>query len=794
VVRPLIRISALNRKLLRDLWLMKGQATAIALVIGTGIAMYVSYQSNFHSLSTIRARYYAERRFADVFAHVNRAPHRIVDRVLAVSGVEDAEPRVVADVVLDVPGLEEPASGRLVSIPSEGRPRLNDLYLREGSWISRERPDDIIANEAFMQAHGFVIGAELVAIINGRRRPLRIVGIALSPEYVFSIRPGELVPDAKRYGVFWMGAEALSGAFDMDGAFNDLVIKLARDAVPEAAVASVDRLLEPYGGQGAILRKAQFSNWTLESELTQLQTMGFFVPAIFLLVAAFVLNIALTRALALQRPQLAALKALGYTNMELARHYLGWAVVIAAGGAVVGIAGGIWMGSSMLSLYTEYFKFPELTYQLTGGMVAEALAIAVGAAIAGALTAVRRAVRIAPAEAMRPEPPARFRASVIERPWLKHRLTTASRMVLRNLERQPARAATTVVGIACAGAILQVGFTFIDAMSQLIDTQFSVAERQNMTVSFVEPVSADARHALARLPGVVEVESRRSVPVRLGAGHRVRTLAIIGLPSLPHLMRPIDRDQRVIRPPAEGLIVSAILAKALAVRPGDTVEVELLEGARLERRLPIAGLVDDIFGIWAYMEIDALHRLMREDRTLTGAALVIDTAREADLSARLKVVPAVAGVAAKRVVIQNFRDTMAKNMGLMLTFNVLFAAVIAFGVVYNAARVSLSERSRELASLRVLGFTRAEISLILLGELGILTVLSLPMGAVIGYVLTSWLIGAVESEIYRFPFALSTQVMAWAALTVVAASLISGLVVRRQLDRLDLVGVLKSRE
>ena len=790
----MVRISALNRKLLRDLWAMKGQAIAIALVIAAGIAMYVSYQSNFVSLETIRRQYYAEQRFADIFANVTRAPLRVGDAVARLPGVEDAETRVVADVVLDVPGLSEPATGRLVSVPSTGRPRINDLFLRRGAWVSPGRPDEVVASEAFMVANGFDLGAEVGAVINGRRRTLRVVGIALSPEYVFSIRPGELVPDARRFGVFWMGRDALAAAFDMEGAFNDLVVTLARDAVPDAVTADIDRLLSPYGGLGAQLRAFQFSNWTLDNELVQLDTMGFIVPAIFLLVAAFVLNIALTRALALQRPQLAALKALGYTNGELARHYLGWAVVIAVAGAIVGVAAGAWMGGSMLNLYNDYFKFPALEYQLPRRVVFWAVIIAVGAAVAGALTSVSRAVRIAPAEAMRPEPPARYRSSVIEVSWLKGRLTTASRMIVRNLERQPVRAATTIVGIAFAGAILQVGFGFLNAMEELITTQFTVSERQHMTVSFTQPVSADARHAVAHLPGVIGLEPRRTVPVRIRSGHRERTLPIIGLPATPELMRPIDRDQDVIRPAAEGLTLSAILARALGVRPGDAVSVEVLEGARLVRTLPVAGLVDDIFGISAYMEIGALHRLLREDRTLSGAALLIDASREAELVSRLKLVPAVAGVAAKRVVVQNFRDTMAKNMGVMLTFNVVFAAVIAFGVVYNAARVSLSERSRELASLRVLGFTRAEISLILLGELAILTVAALPFGALLGHGLSMLIINSVESEIYRFPFSVDVRVMAVAALTIVAGSMISGLVVRRQLDKLDLVGVLKSRE
>jgi putative ABC transport system permease protein len=788
------RIPALDRKLLRDLLAMRGQAMAIALVIASGITMFVAYLSNFDSLERTRQAYYERERFADVFASATRAPNRLRDRIQAIPGVEDVETRVVADVVLDVPGLDEPASGRLISVPGSASPQLNDLFLRTGRWVSPTRPDEVIASEAFVEAHGFHPGDHVYAVINGRRRELTIVGVALSPEYVYSIRPGEIVPDPRRYGIFWMERKALASAFAMEGGFNDVSASLARGAVPDAVLADLDRLLAPYGGRGAVLRAQQFSNWTVENELQQLRSFGLFVPVIFLLVAAFVLNIALTRALTLQRPQLAALKALGYTNGELAWHYLKWALAIAAVGAVIGLGLGIWAGTAMLRLYVEYFKFPILTFTLSPFVVLGAVGVALAAAMAGAWTAVHRAVRIAPAEAMRPEAPARYRRSVLEAFGGRRRFSTTTRMIVRNLERQPIRALTTIVGIAFGAAILQVGFSLLRSMDQIMITEFSIAQRQDLTIDFTLPESAEARLAVARLPGVLKVEPSRLVPVRLRSGHRERTLALTGLPPVPDLTRPIDRQLRVVAPPAEGVILSSILARALDVHPGDTITAEVMEGARPVRDIVVAGLVDDIFGISAYMDMGALHRLMREGDTLSGASVLVDPARERELSAMLKRLPAVAGIASKRATLENFRRTMAENMGVMLTLNVGFAGIIAFGVVYNAARVSLSERSRELASLRVLGFTRTDISLILLGELAILTVAALPIGAAIGYGLTALLVGSFQSEIYRFPFVVPIPVMATAALTVVVASLLSGLVVRRRLDRLDLVGVLKLRE
>jgi len=652
----------------------------------------------------------------------------------------------------------------------------------------------VLAGEGFVTANRLVLGDQIGAVINGRLRRLTIVGIALSPEHVYSIRPGEIVPDDRRFGTFWMERRALASAFDMEGAFNDVALALSPESSPQAVIAELDRLLEPYGGRGAIPRALQLSHWTLENELAQLQTFGFLLPLIFLSVAAFILNVALTRALALQRPQIAALKALGYGNAALAWHYVKWALLMAGLGVLIGVGAGAWLGQLIIGIYNRFFHFPELQYRLSLRVVLGATAMTLSAASAGAFSAVRRAVRIPPAEAMRPEPPARYRRSLFETPWLARHLGNAGRMVLRNIARHPFRSAASIVGIGFAAAILVVGFVFIDAMDELITTQFSVAERQDVTVSFVEPRSADARHALARLPGVIAVEPQRVVATRIRAGHRHRNLAITGALPDARLRRAVDRRGLAVRVPPMGLVLSGLLAEVLGVTPGDTVTVEVLEGRRPVFRLPVTGLVDDVLGLSAYVEIDALHRMLREGDVVSGAALLIDANEEARLSYRLKRLPSVAGASFKRAVIRNFRDILAANMNLSISLNVIFAGIIAFGVVYNAARVSLSERSRELASLRVLGFTRAEISLILLGELALLTIAALPVGGLLGYGLAAAIVHAVDSEVYRFPLVVSRAAFAWAFLTIMVATLISGLVVRRRLDRLDLVAVLKIRE
>jgi putative ABC transport system permease protein len=788
------RIRALDRKLIRDLWAMKGQSLAIASVIAAGVAMFVMYLSNFDSLERTRASYYDTARFADVFALLKRAPLSLESRIAALPGVEAVSTRVVADVTLDVPGMAEPATGRLISLPDGGRPPLNDVYLRRGRWLDATRADEVLASEIFCDAHGFNPGDRVAAIINGRRRSLTIVGVALSPEYVYAIRPGAIFPDKRQFGIFWMSRRPLASAFNMEGAFNDVSIAIARGANATDVISGLDGLLSGYGGFGAIPRSVQTSAWMLDNELRQLQTFGFITPAIFLGVAAFILNVALARALSLQRPQIATLKALGYSNRQLAWHYIKWALVIAGSGSLVGVAAGAWLGSRMIGLYNEFFRFPALEFHLAVGVAVLSVIISLAVAAAGAQSAVRRAVRIPPAEAMRPETPAKYRRSVVERAWQWVRITPAMRMILRNVERQPMRSAMSVIGIAFAVAVLFVGTAFIDVMNALLNEQFVMGMRQDALVTFVEPRSPRAMFSVTHLPGVMDIEPVRSVPVRLRAGHRSRTLALIGLPEEPRLNRVVSRSGRVLALPGDGLVLSATLGRILDVSPGEQVQVEVLEGQRFVRQVPVVTLVDDSVGLQAYMRIDALRAMLHEGPVITGAAVTLDPAAIGRFYAAVKALPAIAGVALTAVTLQNFRDTMAENMFLQIFLNVMFAGVIAFGVVYNSARVSLSERERELASLRVLGFTRAEISLILLGELAVLTLLALPVGAVIGFVLGQVIMTAFNNEVYRLSFVTSPATMAWSFLVVIAAALVSALLVRRRLDRLDLVAVLKTRE
>lgn len=787
-------LSSLDRKLLRDLWGIRGQALAISLVIGAGVAMFVLMLSTFGSLDLTQRTYYDRYRFADVFASLKRAPLSLQRRIADIPGVVRAETRIVADVNLDVPGLARPAVGRLISIPELDRGVLCDVYLRGGRYIEPGRADEVLVNENFARANNLQPGDGVIAVINGRRRELRIVGVALSPEYIYTIRPGEMISDDELFGVFWMERRALAAAFNMEGGFNDVVLKLSHGASVSDVIVRLDRLLAPYGGVGAIPRSLQPSHFYLTGELDGLRGSGAVVPVVFLAVAAFLLNVVLSRIVAVQREQIAVLKALGYSNAAVALHYLKWSLLVAAVGTLAGIGVGAWMGAGMTRMYASFFHFPILEYRLPIDLVAKAVLVSLISATAGALLAVRQVIKLPPAEAMRPEPPARYRESAFERAGAKRWLSQPARIVLRNLQRSPARASLAVVGIAFGGALIVVGTFTLDSMDHMIDVQFNVAQRYDALVSFFEPASSRSLHEVRRFPAVVQAEPFRAVPARLRFGHRSRNTAITGLPEPARLNRVIDGAQRPVKLPPDGLVLSSKLAELLAVTPGDRITVEVLEGARPVRRATVAGVVEEYMGVNAYMELDALHRMMQEGDVISGAYLLYDGDSASQLYDRVKNVPAIAAFTIKDAAIESFNETLAESIAMFRTVTVLFATIIAFGVVYNSARVSLSERGRELATLRVIGFRRGEIASILLGELALLTLLAAPLGVVLGYALAAGVVQMYDTEVYRLPLIVTARTCAMSMITVVGATVLSAMAVRRKLHQLDLIAVLKTRE
>ncbi len=791
---------AIDRKLLRDLRLMWSQALTIAFVVAAGIAGLITTLSAVDSLTQARDRFYADGRFADVFASVKRAPDALGDRLRAIPGVADVQTTTEHAVRIELEGTSDPIVGQLIGVDAQRPARMNLVSLRSGRALHRGAAGgndalDAWVSEGFARARGLRPGMRAIAQINGKRRTLRIVGIALSPEFIFAGFAG--MPDIRGFGVFWVDRDALAAAYDMDGAFNRIAIKLAPGASTPAVLDAVGRTISPYGGREAYARTDQISHRMLENEIKEQYVLGSVLTAIFVVVAAFLLNVVVSRVVATQREQIAALKALGYANAAIAAHYLKLVLLIVLPGLAIGIALGDFFGGQFVELYGEFFRFPSFPHRIAPWLLTVGAGIAFATAALGTINATAATLRLAPAEAMRPPAPGRYRRTWSERIVAALRLgrmPTALRMILRNMERRPLRTALSIGGIAIAVAIVVMGNFVRDAMDTIVDATFNVSMRGDVTVWMAEPVSDVARHEIARLPGAVQVEAGRDVPVRFIHGHRDERSTIQGYAAWPVLRRIVDVDQREALPSSDGLVMTDRLAAKLDLRVGDRVWVETLEGRRIVREMRLAATVREMMGLNAYMERRALNRWLGEDDVASLYAVKTLPGREEALLDATKRMPRIVGAFSKATMWRNMQDITARNIRIMSTALTLFATIIAVGVVYNNARIALSERTWELASLRVLGFTRAEVSALLLGEMAISIAIALPLGMWLGYLLVHLVIELLRSDQFMFPVTILPRTYAWAALSVLAAGVASALVVRRRIDRLDMVAALKTRE
>jgi putative ABC transport system permease protein len=791
-------MTPLNRKLTRDLWRIRGQAVAIGMVIAVGVLMQVMMTGLVASLEETRRAYYERYRLADIFAPVVRAPNARTADLETLPGVAAVRTRITGPALIDPGGGQPPIQARAVSLPDKGAAtgsaRLNAVFLTEGRMIESGRSDEALVLNSFAHARGLRPGDRLEVTVNGFRRGFDIVGLAQAPEFVFTTPPGEMMPDDGRFAVLWVGHTGMEAMFDMRGAFNEALLSLTRGAEPDAVIAAADRLLDRYGGLGAYSVDDLGSNRFIVEEITGLRKSAATVPPVFLAVAAFLLYIVISRMVQSEREEIGLMKAFGYTDREVGGHYFRMILAIAAGGALAGCLMGIAAGRAMVDLYLIYYKFPFLVFRLDPSSFLTGFLASVLAASAGGLVVLRKVFALTPAEAMRPPAPADFSGAARFGGLMRTLLDQPTRMVLRRIARAPGRMLGAVTGIAAGVALSAAMTSILASFDQMVELTFSVTDRSDLSVSFTQPIAAQALHDLSSLPGVIEAEPVRFVPAILRNGRNSYRGGINGLVAGPRLFRALDSDAQPIPLRQDGIVLSQGLARTLDITPGQMVTVEVREGRRPVVQIPVVAVAGTLMGSPAYMELGALNRALREPLRVSGAYLRVDADKVPDIYARLKEMPMVAGVSLKRDARAALERTMDQGAGASRFFMALVAAVITFGVIYNAARVAQAERSRDLASLRVLGFTRAEVSFVLLGELAVVTLAALPLGALGGYGLSFAIAAGFSTDLYQIEAGFSAESFGVAMAVVLVAALISGWLVKRNIDRTDLVSALKTRE
>lgn len=776
----------IDKKLVKELASLRSQSITIGLVIAAGVAVFIASRAAYDSLKMARADFYTRSSFAQGFVSLNRAPETVESKLSEVDGIGSVHTRIVKEAVLDFPQESIPSAGKFVSI-TEG---LNTLAIRSGKLPQNE--NEVIVSEAFANANQLVPGSRIVAILEGKRKVLTVTGSALSPEYVYVFRPAAPLPDDKHYGILWMQRDALESAFDLQSAFNDVIFTFAPGAHKNSVLKRIDQVLENYGGYGAYSRKDLPSHSFLNDEFRQLNNTATLVPLIFLGVAAFLLHIVSTRIVAREREQIATLKALGYSNLDIAFHYMKLLSIISTLGAGLGVIIGYYLGDSMTDLYGDFYKFPNLIYRFSPTLAVFGISAGLLAGVVGATFSILMVLHLQPAQAMRPPLPASFHMTKLDS--VLEKLPTQIRMIIRNLMQRPLRTILSSLGISSAVMIMVVGNFWQDAVNTMLEIQFDLLQRQSVTLGFIGPVSAKSLLEISSQNGVMVAEGYRTVPVRLRVGYKTKEIGLNGIPEGSELRRLVNSEREIIQPPTAGIFLNTKVAEKLGLDTGDSLQMEVLEGNRKKVQVLLEGKIDEILGQGAYMDLRSVNRLLGEADSVNSIALKTDPALEAELLHKLKDFPKIAGVTTRDGTLGVFKDTMERSVLATNLILLLFAAVIAVGVVYNTAMIVLSERAFELGSLRILGFTKTEVFWILAGELTIETFAALPLGAFFGYWLAYGMVNSVQTEQFTVPLIISSKTYGAAILTTIGTAIVSFFILYRRIRAMDLISILKTRE
>ncbi len=787
-------MQAIDKKLLRDFRRLWMQALAIALVLACGVAILLTSVGISVALNETRSAYYERNRFADVFIQATRAPMSLIAEVEAIEGVVGVEPRISGSAILDIPGRIRTSVGQIISLPDRGSPILNIPVLVSGRLPDPMALNEIMVNEPFAEANGFRPGDGFSANIRGLKRDLVIVGTALSPEFIYTIGPGAMMPDNEAFGIIWMPERATAAAFNMTGAFNDLSLALAPGTRTEPVMDALDDLLEPYGSLGAYDRTTQISASFIDAEIKQMQGMATILPPIFFGISAFLVSMVMARIIALERSEIGLLKAIGYSNFAICMHYLMLAGLIAVVGVGIGWLAGTWLVWDTAESYAEFFDFPFVIVRVPLWVYGAAGLAGLATTSVGAARSALGAASLAPAIAMQPPAPPRFKRSWIDAVMSRLRLRQSTIMILRSLLRWPVRSFLTALGLGMAVAAVIASLFINDSLDEIIDLAFYQTNRQDAMLLFADDAPETVLEDVRDLPGVLQVESLQFHPAILRNGHLSKRISIESRRPGNDLSRVLDETGASVTAPPGGILLSRRLAAQLNVRPGGSVEAEFLRGRRETFDLTVTGLVEQNLGLGAYVDHAFISALFRQAPKLTSVNVALDENRLDELHATIKEIPRLSGIIELVTNRRSFEDTIEENIMVMNTIYITIAVLITVGVTYNAARIQLSERARELASLRILGYGRDEISYILVGELMLIALIAQPLGWLIGTWIAQALSRAFTSDLYAIPLVLKLSTFALGSLIVLSIAFISVMIVRQRLDRLDLVAVMKTRE
>jgi putative ABC transport system permease protein len=788
------------RKLMRDIRSTSMLMLAVAAIIAIGATCFIAMQSAYFNLRTAKDDYYRRCRMADFWLDMKRVPVTELPLLMDIPGIAQWHDRVQFPATVDLPDSSGPINARVISLPDRRRPVINDIVLRQGSYFTEQRRNEVIVSEGFAQYHGLRPGDLLPLVINRRRQELWVVGTAISAEFTYMLDAGSLIPDPQRFGVFYIKRSYAEDVFDSVAAANQVVGLLSPEGVVREAIVlrELERRLAEYGVFAAIPLRLQMSNQFLSNEINGLGAFATVTPVIFLITAALVLNVLLGRLARQQRTVVGTLKALGFDDRRLFLHFLTYGLLVGAAGGVAGSLLGYLAASGMTLVYRNFFAFPALPSTIYPQTHAIGLLVSLSFALLGSWRAAGRMLALRPAEAMRPEPPRSGGRVFVERwvPALWRQMSSGWRMVFRNVLRGRFRSVASAFSALAGSALLANGFMMLEAQNFLVCFQFEQVTRSDIDVGFNSEQGEEAWRDLQRMPGVQRVEPTLDLACTLVSGPYRRLSSVTGLLSQATLTVPHDRQGRPIDVPPSGLVLHQRLADQLHVRPGQTLILYPVKGERRPLQAVVARISDSYIGLSAYASIEYLSQLLGESLVLSGAQLRVDQ-RPQQLAAvyqELKRTPAIQSIQSRRDMIDTLKRTLLRNQWVFVGLLVLFAGAVFFGSVLNASFVNLQERRREVASLRAMGYTAGEIGSVFLREALLVNLAGTLLGLPAGYFLVVLTARAYDSDFFRLPVVWAPWIIAVTVALGALFTLLAHVLVQRAIQKLVIREALNVRE
>lgn len=777
----------LNVRLLRTIRESKGQFISVAVIVALAICIYISFSMTAINMEDSVDYYYDTTKSSDIHLQLVKMPKGAVNELNTIEGVEKVQGRISFDVPLRVNDEGEKVRIRIISVPKNEN--INTLYIIKGHNIKKDIYD-IVLLEQFAKARNIKLKDEITPYINGKTYNLDVIGIAASSEYVYLMENEQsLLPAEKTFGVGYVSEEFAQSAYGYKGSYNELLIKVKDENKIDEIADTIEKKLDKYGVKRVIKKEDQLSNKVLTDKIEGINKMSSAIPILFLIVAAVIISIMISRIVKNDRTVIGVLKALGYNNLSILSHYIKYALGIGIIGALGGIISGIFLSNIMSSAFIQFFNIPIFKLRIYYIHILYSIFLTSVFCIASGFMGARPVLNIMPADSMRPEAPKDGKRIFIEKiGFIWKKIKFSWKMVIRNISRSKKRFTFLVLGLALTYGINTVPVFQSTAINSVFSLQYGEFQTMDYTIDFVHPMNEQVIKDLKNIIDTDKIEPKLEYPFEITNGWRKKTVSIIGVPKDTSFYEFKDKYNKKVSLQEEGLFITEILAQILDVKEGDKVLIKNFIPGKSDVTIKINGIIKQHLGSNIYMDIKLMEELLIEKQMITGVSLDSEDDVEEKLK-NVKNISSIKSISDMKNSFKEFLDSVIYTTGVYM----VFGGILGFAIIYNSTIISISERSMEFSSLRVMGFDKKDIYWMIAKENFIMTIVAILIGIPIGLGMQHGIAKAFNTEMITLPVIIRPQTFIIAAIATIIFVIIAQLATLKKIYNLNFIDALKNR-